>query len=208
MAKLYFRYGAMNSSKTALLLTAAYNYEERAQHPVIVKPGVDTKAGEAVSSRIGVERAVDVLLDSEDSMLEALRAHRDLDAIDAIFVDEAQFLTPAQVDEAFVIAVRHGIPVLCYGLRGDFMTRSFPGSLRLLEIAHSIEELKTICRCGSKAIFNGRVVGGVFVSHGEQVAIDGQQADYESLCGRCYLEKVGPVQAAGAPEREAGAALF
>ncbi|WP_297083296.1 thymidine kinase [uncultured Demequina sp.] len=193
MAKLYFRYGAMNSSKTALLLTAAYNYEERAQHPVIVKPGIDTKAGEAVSSRIGLERPVDVLLGSEDSLLDALRAHRPLDTVDAVFIDEAQFLTPTQVDEAFAVAVSHGVPVLCYGLRGDFMTRSFPGSLRLLEIAHAIEELKTICRCGSKAIFNARIVGGVFVSHGDQVAIDGQQADYESLCGKCYIEEVGPV---------------
>ncbi|WP_062301026.1 thymidine kinase [Demequina subtropica] len=202
MAKLYFRYGAMNSSKTALLLTAAYNYEERDQHPVLVKPGVDTKAGASVSSRIGVDRKVDVVLESDVSLIAALEANRPLDQVDAVFIDEAQFLTPAQVDEAFEVAVRHGVPVLCYGLRGDFMTRSFPGSLRLLEIAHSIEELKTICRCGSKAIFNARIVDGVFVRHGDQVAIDGQQADYESLCGRCYLEKVGPVQGAGSPQTD------
>jgi len=196
MAKLYFRYGAMNSSKSALLLTAAYNYEERDQHPVLVKPGVDTKAGRAIASRIGVERAVDVLLGHEDSLIAALEAHRPLAETDAVFVDEAQFLTPAQVDEAFVVAVTHGVPVLCYGLRGDFMTRAFPGSMRLMEIAHSIEELKTICRCGSKAVFNARIVDGAFVRHGNQVAIDGQQASYESLCGRCYLEKVGPVRGA------------
>jgi thymidine kinase len=194
MAKLYFRYGAMNSSKSALLLTAAYNYEERDQHPVVVKPGVDTKAGRAVSSRLGVERSVDILLGADDSLIDALEAHRPLDQIDAVFVDEAQFLTPSQVDEAFTLAVIEGIPVLCYGLRGDFMTRSFPGSLRLMEIAHSIEELKTICRCGSKAIFNARLVAGEFVSHGAQVAIDGKDASYESLCGRCYLEKVGPLR--------------
>jgi len=194
MAKLYFRYGAMNSSKSALLLTAAYNYEERDQHPVLVKPGVDTKAGRSVASRIGVERPVDILLGHEDSFVAALEAHRPLDQIDAVFVDEAQFLTPSQVDEAFTIAVSRGVPVLCYGLRGDFRTRSFPGSMRLMEIAHSIEELKTICRCGSKAIFNARRVGGEFVREGAQVAIDGQQASYESLCGRCYLDKVGPLQ--------------
>ena len=194
MAKLYFRYGAMNSSKSALLLTAAYNYEERDQHPVLVKPGVDTKAGRAVSSRVGIERAVDVLLQNDTSLIAALEAHRPLERTDAVFIDEAQFLTPAQVDEAFVVAVTRGVPVLCYGLRGDFMTHSFPGSLRLLEIAHSIEELKTICRCGAKAVFNARVIGGEFVSHGAQVAIDGQQASYESLCGRCYIEKVGPVK--------------
>ena len=197
MAKLYFRYGAMNSSKSALLLTAAHNYEERDQHPVVVKPGVDTKAGRSVSSRVGVERPVDILLGPGDSFVDALEAHRSLDAIAAVFVDEAQFLTPSQVDEAFTVAVTRGVPVLCYGLRGDFQTRSFPGSLRLMEIAHSIEELKTICRCGSKAIFNARIVGGEFVSQGDQVAIDGQQATYESLCGRCYLEKVGPLGSPG-----------
>jgi len=197
MAKLYFRYGAMNSSKSALLLTAAYNYEERDQHPVLVKPGVDTKAGKAVASRIGIERDVDIVLGATESLLARLEEHAALEDIDAVFVDEAQFLTPAQADEAFTIAVTRGIPVLCYGLRGDFMTVSFPGSRRLMEIAHSIEELKTICRCGSKAIFNARIVDGVFVRHGAQVAIDGQQASYESLCGRCYIEKVGPVSGPG-----------
>ena len=161
---------------------------------VLVKPGVDTKAGRAVSSRVGIERAVDVLLQDDTSLIAALKEHRPLHETDAVFIDEAQFLTPAQVDEAFVVAVTHGVPVLCYGLRGDFMTQSFPGSLRLLEIAHSIEELKTICRCGAKAVFNARVIDGEFVSHGAQVAIDGQQASYESLCGKCYIDKVGPVQ--------------
>jgi thymidine kinase len=198
MAKLYFRYGAMNSSKSALLLAAAHNYEERGQHPVVIKPGTDTKAGRAVSSRMGVEREVDILLGPDDSLVAALEAHRPLDKIAAVFVDEAQFLTPAQVNEAFSVAVTRGVPVLCYGLRGDFQTRSFPGSMRLMEIAHSIEELKTICRCGAKAIFNARIVGGQFVSHGDQVAIDGQQATYESLCGRCYLDNVGPL---GNPSR-------
>ena len=198
MAKLYFRYGAMNSSKTALLLTAAYNYEERDQRAVIVKPDLDTKAGSSVSSRIGIERAVDILLAREDSFISRLEQLGPLDDIDAVFVDEAQFLTPAQADEAFTLAVTRGIPVLCYGLRGDFMTLSFPGSRRLMEIAHSIEELKTICRCGSKAMFNARIVNGEFVRHGKQVAIDGQQATYESLCGRCYIEKVGPVSSASA----------
>lgn len=197
MAKLYFRYGAMNSSKSALLLTAAYNYEERDQRPVLVKPGVDTKAGMAVSSRIGITRDVDILLGADESLLERIEALAPLSEIDAVFIDEAQFLTPAQADEAFTLAVTRGIPVLCYGLRGDFMTVSFPGSRRLMEIAHSIEELKTICRCGSKAIFNARIVDGEFVSHGAQVAIDGQQASYESLCGKCYIEKVGPVGGTG-----------
>ncbi|WP_062071050.1 thymidine kinase [Demequina sediminicola] len=194
MAKLYFRYGAMNSGKSTMLLQAAYNYEERGQTPVIVKPGTDTKAGRAVSSRIGLEREVDALI-AEDVLLEdVLESVRPIAQTDAIFIDEAQFLTPSQVDEAFTIAVTTGVPVLAYGLRSDFRTLAFPGSARLLELAHSIEELKTICRCGSKALMNARLVDGEFVSSGAQVAIDGQAAGYESLCGRCYLEKVGPVR--------------
>jgi len=194
MAKLYFRYGAMNSGKSTMLLQAAFNYEERDQRPLIVKPGVDTKAGEHVSSRIGASRPVDVLLTADQSLRDSVSAYAPLGEIAAVFIDEAQFLTPSQVDEAFVMAVTDGVPVLAYGLRADFTTRSFPGSLRLLEIAHSVEELKTICRCGSKAVFNARRVNGEFVSHGDQVAIDGEHAEYESLCGRCYLAKVGPVR--------------
>lgn len=195
MAKLYFRYGAMNSGKTTALMQAAFNYGERDQRAIIAKPGVDTKAGRRVSSRLGAERNVDLVLPAEQSLLEAFDAEDARDKVDALFIDESQFLTPTQVDEAFVIAVRRGTPVLCYGLRGDFKTKAFPGSARLMEIAHSIEELKTICRCGAKAMFNGRVVDGAFVSHGDQVAIDGENVEYESLCGRCYLDKVGPVEA-------------
>ncbi|MDE0572107.1 thymidine kinase [Demequina sp. B12] len=194
MAKLYFRYGAMNSGKSTMLMQAAYNYEERGQFPVIVKPGVDTKAGRAVSSRIGIEREVDAILASGQSLEELVEQVRPLDQTDAIFIDEAQFLEPAQVDEAFTLAVTRRVPVLAYGLRSDFRTRAFPGSARLLELAHSIEELKTICRCGSKALMNARLVGGEFVSHGAQVAIDGQAAEYESLCGACYIAKVGQVR--------------
>lgn len=197
MAKLYFRYGAMNSGKTTAMLQAAFNYEERDQHAIIVKPGTDTKAGRLVSSRLGAQRAVDVLLGQHDSLTAQFEEQTAKVKVDAVFVDEAQFLSPAQVDEAFVIAVSRGVPVLCYGLRSDFTTRAFPGSARLMEIAHTIEELKTICRCGSKAMFNARRVGGVFVSHGDQVAIDGQHAEYESLCGRCYMGKVGPVALTG-----------
>ncbi|WP_061961301.1 thymidine kinase [Demequina flava] len=193
MAKLYFRYGAMNSGKSTMLLQAAYNYEERAQSPVIVKPGVDTKAGRKVSSRIGLEREVDAIIAGDVLLEDVLESVRPIADTDAIFIDEAQFLTPAQVDEAFTIAVTRRVPVLAYGLRSDFRTRAFPGSARLLELAHSIEELKTICRCGSKAMMNARLIDGVFVSDGAQVAIDGQAAEYESLCGTCYIEKVGPV---------------
>lgn len=192
--KLYFRYGAMNSGKSTAMLQAAYNYQERGKTPIIMKPGIDTKAGRAISSRIGMQRDVDFLLGAEDMPTEILRNANLLDATDALFIDEAQFMTPAQVDDLFVLAVQHHIPVLAYGLRADFQTKAFPGAMRLLEIAHSIEEMKTICRCGSKALFNARIIDGKFVSDGAQVAIDGEQVDYESLCGRCYIDKVGAVR--------------
>ncbi|GMA33885.1 hypothetical protein GCM10025876_00890 [Demequina litorisediminis] len=130
---LYFRYGAMNSGKSTMLLQAAYNYRERGQMPLIVKPGVDTKAGTSVGSRIGLEKPVDVLLGAGQSLSAAIEKVTPLDQVDAIFIDEAQFLEPAQVDEAFTLAVTTRIPVLAYGLRSDFRSRAFPGSARLME---------------------------------------------------------------------------
>lgn len=192
MAKLYFRYGAMNSSKSALLQTVAWNYNERDQRVVVAKPTIDTKSP-MVSSRLGIERSVDWPLAPEDSPLAAYRGDQATfsDPLCCIIVDEAQFLTPVQVDELFELAVVHNVPVIAYGLRSDFRTHAFPGALRLLELAHSIQELKTICRCGQKALFNGRKVAGEFVQEGAMVAIDGQGVEYESLCGSCYFEKVG-----------------
>lgn len=191
MSKLYFRYGAMNSGKSTALLQIAYNYFERSQKAIIVKPSTDTKASSRIQSRLGSEKDVDILLKTDESLLEKVKNFKN---IDCVLIDEAQFLTVPQVNDAFEIAVMLNIPVIAYGLRGDFQTRSFPGSLRLLEISHSIEELKTICRCGKKAIFNGRLIDGKFVKSGSQVAIDGQQAEYESLCGMCYLNKVGSIR--------------
>lgn len=215
MAKLYFRYGAMNSGKSTALLQAAYNYEERGQAVLLAKPAIDTKGADQIESRLGVTRRVDFLIDP-DADARALfareRERMQREAADALLpgrprdvacllVDEAQFLTPAQVDDLFRIAVVDGIPVMAYGIRTDFRTAAFPGSARLLEIAHSLEELKTICRCGRKALFNGRLVGGRFVFDGDQVAIDAATAavrdehfvTYESLCGACYLEESGGV---------------
>jgi thymidine kinase len=117
--------------------------------------------------------------------------------ISCVLVDESQFLTPRQVDDLFIIAIRRNIPVLAYGIRTDFQTVAFPGSRRLLEIAHSVEELKTICRCGRKAVFNTRQVNGQFVFDGAQVAIDGGDVTYESLCGACYLDESGGRLASG-----------
>ncbi|MCL3777539.1 MULTISPECIES: thymidine kinase [unclassified Actinomyces] len=202
MAKLYFRYGAMNSGKTTGLLQTAYNYEERGQSVLLVKAGVDTKGDDTVVSRLGMVRRVDLLVSASDD-LRALVRERALgrrasdeavsvrEAVDCVLVDEAQFLTPLQVDQLMALVLIDDVPVLAYGIRTDFRTVSFPGSRRLLEIAHSLEELKTICRCGRKAIFNARKVGERFVFDGDQIAIDGQDVTYESLCGKCYLAAGG-----------------
>ncbi|MGO4299094.1 thymidine kinase [Leifsonia sp. RAF41] len=195
MAKLYFRYGAMNSGKSTAMLQAAYNYEERGHRVLLAKPSIDTKGDLGILSRLGVTRQVDFLITPDTDAYGAFQRHRertikrfDTD-VSALLVDEAQFLTEAQVDDLLRIALLDGVPVLAYGIRTDFQTVAFPGSRRLLEVAHSLEELKTICRCGRKAIFNARKIDGVFVFDGDQVAIDGASVSYESLCGNCYLQE-------------------
>jgi thymidine kinase len=195
VAKLYFRYGAMNSGKSTALLQAAHNYEERGQRVLLAKPMVDTKGDRTIISRLGVSREVDLIIGPATDVVnmmdnEAARIMSETGAsVSCLLVDESQFLTPRQVDDLFIIAIRRNIPVLAYGIRTDFQTVAFPGSRRLLEIAHSLEELKTICRCGRKAVFNTRKVNGEFVFDGAQVAIDGGDVTYESLCGECYLEE-------------------
>jgi thymidine kinase len=185
----------MNSGKSTALLQAAYNYEERSQHVLIAKPSVDSKGDKSIVSRLGVSRDVDFLITPTQNLREKFASEAESlnraenKKIACLLLDEAQFLTPEQVDQCLEIAVLDGVPVLAYGIRTDFKTLSFPGSKRLLEISHSLEELKTICRCGRKAMFNGRLLNGVFVFDGEQVAIDGDQVTYESLCANCYLEK-------------------
>lgn len=179
----------MNSGKTTLLLQVAYNYEERDQRVLIAKPAVDSKGDDHVVSRLGVDRRVDFLITPQADPRQLFAQAAAGQQIDALLIDEAQFLTPWQVDQLMRIALIDGVPVLAYGIRSDFLTHGFPGSDRLLQIAHSIEELKTICRCGRKAIFNGRKVGQGFVFDGDQVAIDGVEVTYESLCGACYLRE-------------------
>jgi thymidine kinase len=197
VAKLYFRYGAMNSGKSTAMLQAAYNYEERGHRVLLAKPSIDTKADLGILSRLGVTRQVDFLITPDTDAYGAFQRHRertikrfDTD-VSALLVDEAQFLTEPQVDDLLRIALLDGVPVLAYGIRTDFQTVAFPGSRRLLEIAHSLEELKTICRCGRKALFNARKVDGRFVFDGDQVAIEQGEVVYESLCGQCYLEESG-----------------
>ena len=197
MAKLYFRYGAMNSGKSTALLQAAYNYEERGQQVLLTKSAVDTKGDTAIISRLGVTREVDFVLPPGANLRETFQSHvaqvleRAGAPVACLLVDEAQFLTREQADDLLRIALIDGVPVLAYGIRTDFRTEAFPGSRRLLEISHSLEELKTICRCGRKALFNGRLVDGAFVFDGDQVAIDGAHVTYESRCGACYLQESG-----------------
>lgn len=189
----------MNSGKSTNMLQAAYNYEERGQQVLLAKPQVDTKGDSDIVSRLGVRRPVDFVLSPDaDVQLEfakqreRVRRETGLE-VSCLLLDEAQFLSETQVDDLLRIAILENVPVLAYGIRTDFQTVAFPGSRRLLEIAHSIEELKTICRCGRKAVFNARKVGDRFIFDGDQVAIDGVDVTYESLCGSCYLEESGGV---------------
>jgi len=195
MSKLYFRYGAMNSGKSTALLQAAYNYEERGQNVLLAKPQIDTKGDSLIVSRLGVSRPVDFTIEPDDNVYDKFLAQSAAvltstgKPVSCLLLDEAQFLSEGQVDDLLRIAIYESVPVLAYGIRTDFQTVAFPGSRRLLEIAHSLEELKTICRCGRKAMFNARKVGDRYIFDGDQVAIDGVDVTYESLCGSCYLEE-------------------
>ncbi len=183
MAKLYFKYGAMGSSKSAQALITKFNYEERGMKVWLIKPAMDNRDGvEVISSRIGLREEADALK-AEDSVLERFKA---LDKVDVIITDECQFFTAEQIDELRYIVDNYNIPVLCFGLRTDFMTKLFPGSLRLFEVADSISEIKTICSCGSKAIVNARIDSeGRVLSEGEQVFIGGNES-YIAMCHKCW----------------------
>lgn len=186
MSKLYFRYGAMGSGKSAALLQVAYNYNEKGMYVILMKPQIDTKAENKISSRIGIEREVDILIPRDSGIIELIPDTR---KPHAIIVDESQFLTSDQVDELYFISKIYDIPVLCYGLRCDFQMKGFEGSTRLLEIADDIEEMKTICKCGNKATQNIRLVNGEPTFEGEQIIIDDHtKVEYEGVCGNCYLQ--------------------
>lgn len=191
MAKLYFRYGAMNSGKTTALMQVAYNYKERGMRVLILKPAVDTKGQDSIVSRLGIRCKVDVLVTPEMNIVSLVEADAAAHGAPAcVLCDESQFFTPEQVEQLFRVTVDLSIPVICYGLRADFMMKGFPGSTRLLELAHTIEEMKTICACGRKATCNGRKVNGQFVFEGEQIAIDTvDHVEYESLCPQCWYRE-------------------
>ncbi len=189
MAKLTFKYAAMNSGKTLDLIRTAYNYEENGCKTLVIKPRIDTKGENKITSRIGVYRDVDYLIDENDSILEVL--YNKLEKTKCIFADESQFFTKEQIDDLFVISKVFNVDVICYGLRLNFKMQAFEGSKRLLEISDILEELKTMCSCGNIARYVGRKVNGNFTIDGDEVVIDGtNDVEYISLCGDCYLEKV------------------
>lgn len=188
MAKLYFRYGAMNCGKSTALIQVDHNYRERGMRTILIKPGSDLKGSNQILSRLEISRRVDILSGPDDDLFELIQRYRAANGpAHCVLVDEAQFLSSIQADQLFQVAVLLDIPVICFGLRTDFQLEGFPGSARLLLLAHSLEELKTICTCGRKAVANARKIGDNFVFEGEQVAIDGlDDVNYQSLCAQCY----------------------
>lgn len=187
MAKLYFKFGAMGCSKTAQALITKFNYEERNMKVMLVKPSIDTRDGvDIVKSRIGLSQTAIAVGKEIDLYKLYETAYSDCDVI---IVDECQFLTPEQVDQLGQIVIDKDIPVLCFGLSTDFTTHLFPGSKRLFEIAESISEIKSVCKCGAKATVNARLDDtGNIVTTGDQVCIGGNDR-YVAMCRRCWLKR-------------------
>ena len=187
MAKLYFRYGAMGSSKTANAIMVKYNYWERGKNAILIKPSIDDRDGKnIIRSRIGLQREAQVIT-PEENILETFAALKD---IDVIIADEAQFFTPAQIDQLRDLVDEEDLPVLCFGLRTDFLTRFFPGAQRLMELADSLTEIKTVCRCGRKATVNARIdENGNVVTKGSQIMLGGNDS-YMAMCHQCWRKKI------------------
>ncbi len=189
MAQLYFRYGAMGCGKTMQLLQVAFNYEERGQKVCVIKPATDTKNGTKLLTRIGPERDTNFTVDRRTNIFNRIK--KDYSHVDCILVDESQFLTPKQVDQLMEVVIKLNIPVICYGLRlNALMTdEGFEGATRLLQIAHKIEEIKTICDCGRKATLNTRWLNGKLITSGPAILIDGtSKIEYKALCEHCYYK--------------------
>ena len=188
MAKLYFKYGAMGSSKTAQALITKYNYEENDLKVWLIKPSADTRDGvQILRSRIGLAATVEVIPPEAD--VYAIFRGKKAGRCDVIIVDESQFLTEAQIDQLRAIVNDFNVPVMCFGLRTDFQTKLFPGSLRLMEVADTIQEIKTICDCGAKATVNARISDGYIVTEGAQVFLGGNDA-YIAMCHKCYIRGI------------------
>lgn len=190
MAKLYFRYGAMGCGKTMQLLQVAFNYEERGHQVCVMKPATDTKNGDKLLTRIGPERKTDYCFQRADNLYKLVgEKFRD---VACILIDEAQFLTPEQVDQLVLLTIRKNIPVMAYGLRLNFRQTDggFEGATRLLQTAHEIEEIKTICECGKKATRNTRFLDDELVVDGPDILIDDGKTkiEYRALCAACYFK--------------------
>lgn len=186
MAKLYFKFGAMGSSKSAQALITKFNYEELGMKVWLIKPSTDTRDGaDIIKSRIGLEASAEVIT-PEASIAKAFEK---AGKVDVIIADESQFFTPEQIDELRYIVDFEDIPVLCFGLRTDFLTHFFPGAQRLMELADSMTEIKTVCACGRKAMVNARIDGnGRIVTKGQQVFLGGNDS-YKAMCHKCWMEK-------------------
>lgn len=189
MAKLYFKYGAMGSSKTAQALITKYNYEENDLNVWLMKPSADTRDGQQIlRSRIGLQAQVEII-PPECDVLELFRQTR-LGKCDVIIVDECQFMTPEQIDQLRAIVDEHGLPVMCFGLRTDFQCHLFGGSRRLMEVADTIQEIKTICDCGAKATVNARIdFDGYIVTQGAQLMLGGNDS-YIAMCHKCWVRGI------------------
>ena len=188
MAKLYFRFGAMNCGKSSALMQVAYNYEENGKKVILIKSVVDTKGGNTLVSRIGLKRKVDILINTNESIKKYFKQWDG--KVHCILVDEAQFLSEKQIEQLWIASKKLDIPVICYGLKIDFKSHLFKGSKRLLELADEIEELITICSCGKRAKFNVRFIDGKYTDTGNSVLIDGSRSnvEYKPMCGKCYME--------------------
>ena len=192
MAKLYFKYGAMGSSKSAQALITQFNYEELGMTVWLIKPSTDTRDGaDVIRSRIGLSRHAQVIT-PEQNIVEAYRA---AGKHDVIIADEAQFFTPEQIDQLRELVDDEDLPVLCFGLRTDFLTHFFPGAQRLMELADSLTEIKTVCACGRKATVNARIDGnGRVVTEGAQVMLGGNDS-YVAMCHKCWKNRIREQQA-------------
>ena len=187
MAKLYFKYGAMGSSKSAQALITKFNYEELGMTVWLIKPSIDTRDGaDIIRSRIGLEAHAQVITPETD----IVKAYQEAGDHDVIIADEAQFFTPEQIDQLRELVNEKDLPVLCFGLRTDFLTHFFPGAQRLMELADSLTEIKTVCQCGRKATVNARIDSeGKIVTEGGQILIGGNDS-YSAMCHQCWTKKI------------------
>lgn len=187
MAKLYFKYGAMGSSKSAQALITQFNYEELGMSVWLIKPSVDTRDGaDIIKSRIGLQRSARIITPEQNIAEEYAK----LEKHDVIIADEAQFFTPEQIEQLRGLVDDEDLPVLCFGLRTDFQTHFFPGAQRLMELADSITEIKTVCECGRKATVNARIdASGRIITEGDQVFIGGNDS-YVAMCHKCWKRKI------------------